>query len=273
MARLPTSTCVCTLPGIWTRCTRRPDCCGGAGDSAAPAAEPSNRRRFFRSARACRPRRNRRRRSAANRRERSDGGRTRRARSRRYAATCSSVGATIAYGCRRKERGAGVRSRGSRAWCARCATPRSAGGARARIRPRERTRCARDRRSDRGCRWKIPRGPMRRSTLESAPACVPRPAPMRRRSSSIWRLGREAVPVRTTVAVISARPGVRCATSGVAAAEVEMRGHFRKRVAIPRGPPAGHWRERVTVRLGQATGRSGARAGGAADSDTDVAAE
>ena len=45
--------------------------------------------------------------------------------------------------------------------------------------------------------------------LESAPACDPRSAPMRRRSSSIWRLVREAVPVRTTVAVISARPGAR----------------------------------------------------------------
>jgi hypothetical protein len=51
--------------------------------------------------------------------------------------------------------------------------------------------------------------------LESAPAFVPRSPPMRRRSSSMRRLGREAVPVRTTVAVMSARPGVVRATSAL----------------------------------------------------------
>ena len=38
---------------------------------------------------------------------------------------------------------------------------------------------------------------------------------MRRRSSSICRLVRDAVPVRTTVAVMSARPGCVCATTAL----------------------------------------------------------
>ncbi len=46
--------------------------------------------------------------------------------------------------------------------------------------------------------------------LVSAPALEERSAPMPRKSSSSLRLVRFFVPVRTTVAVMSARPGARC---------------------------------------------------------------
>jgi len=55
--------------------------------------------------------------------------------------------------------------------------------------------------------------PAKEIALVSAPALEDRSAPMRRKSSSIWRLARFAVPVRTTEAVISASPGARSATA------------------------------------------------------------
>ncbi len=50
------------------------------------------------------------------------------------------------------------------------------------------------------------------------------------RSSSIWRLARFVVPVRATVAVISARPGRAIDDGGVARAEEELAVEFRNGV-------------------------------------------
>ncbi len=130
---------------------------------------------------------------------------------------------------RRKSRGGSARSREIPAWCARCAGLRFCGGARARIPRRETKRCARDRRADPRMPSENSARPEMEMALESAPACEPRSAPMRRRSSSIWRLVRDAVPVRTTVAVNSARPGAAVGDAGISAAEEKLRGNFGKR--------------------------------------------
>src|ERR1700722_4134593 len=98
--------------------------------------------------------------------------------------------------------------------------------------------------------------------LLSAPALEPESAPMRRRSSSIWRLVRFAVPVRITREVRSGRPGALCA---VAALPLRM-----KSWAVIFGKVCDSARTtsrpfaRVTdVRFGQATGRSGPKPGAA----------
>src|SRR5579863_4457890 len=94
---------------------------------------------------------------------------------------------------------------------------------------------------------------------------------MRRKSSSIWRLVREAVPVRTTLAVISARPGDVCATAALPLrkkSSAEIFGNVCDSASTTSRPFA-----RVrTVRLGHATERSGER-GGAAERFELTAAE
>src|SRR5580704_906378 len=84
---------------------------------------------------------------------------------------------------------------------------------------------------------------------------------MRRRSSSIWRRGRFVVPVRATVAVISAKPGARYATDAFPLRKkscAEILGNVRASARTTCMPLT----RVTTMRLGQATGRSGPRAGG-----------
>src|SRR5580704_13383470 len=98
--------------------------------------------------------------------------------------------------------------------------------------------------------------------LLSAPALEPASAPMRRRSSSIWRLVRVAVPVRITLEVRSGRPGALCAVDALPLRMKSWAVIFGKVCDSARTTSRPF--ARVTeVRFGQATGRSGPRAGAA----------
>src|SRR5579862_2581438 len=98
--------------------------------------------------------------------------------------------------------------------------------------------------------------------LLSAPELAPASAPMRRRSSSISRLVRVAVPVRITRAVRSGMPGALCAVDALPLRMKSWAVIFGK-VCDSARTTSRPFASVTDVRFGQATGRSGPRAGAA----------